>query len=78
MTEAIRVEYSKKTYLYVFCKKTALSIRYRLKVKGQRKLYHAINNQKKDEVGILILVKVAVRAGKIVRDKEKNFVMIKT
>lgn len=43
----------------------------RLKVKGQRQIYHANINQKKIGVDILILVKLDFRDGNKTRDKRK-------
>lgn len=43
----------------------------RLKVKGQRQIYHANINQKKIGVDILILVKLDFRDGSKTRDKRK-------
>ena len=42
----------------------------RLKVKGQRKIYHAKPNQKKARIVMLILDQADFRTRKIIRDKE--------
>ena len=48
----------------------------RLKVKGQRQIYHANINPKKIGVGILILVKLDFRDGNETRDKRKILLVI--
>ena len=50
---------------------------YRLKVKGQKKIFHANGNQKKAEVAILISDKIGYRIKTITRDKEGHYTMIK-
>ena len=50
-------------------KKPTININ-RLKVKGQEKICHANNNQKKGEVTILISDKVDLRGKNIIRNNE--------
>ena len=50
---------------------------YRLKVKGQKKLFHANGNQKKAGVAILISDKIDFKAKAVKRDKEGHYIMIK-
>ena len=46
---------------------------YRLKVRGQKKIFHANGNQKKAGVAILISDKIK----NVTRDKEGHYIMIK-
>ena len=50
---------------------------YRLKVKGQKKLFHANRDQKKAGVAILIPDKVDFKIKAMKRDKERHYIMIK-
>ena len=50
---------------------------YRLKVKGQKKIFHANRNQKKVGVAILISEKIDFKIKTITRDKEGHYIMIK-
>ena len=50
---------------------------YRLKVKGQKKIFHANGNQKKAGVAILISEKIDFKIKIIKRDKEGHYIMIK-
>ena len=50
---------------------------YRLKVRGQKKVFHANGNQKKAGVAILISDKINVKIKTITRDKEGHYIMFK-
>ena len=50
---------------------------YRLKVRGQKKIFHANGNQKKARVAILISDKIDFKIETITRDKEGRCIMIK-
>ena len=50
---------------------------YRLKVKGQKKTFHANGDQKKAEVVILISHKIDFEIKAMKRDKEGHYIMIK-
>ena len=50
---------------------------YRLKVRGWKKVFHAIGNQKKAGVAILISDKIDFKRKTIIRDKEGHYIMIK-
>ena len=50
---------------------------YRLKVRGENKMFHANGNQKKAGVAILISDKIDVKIRTITRDKEGHYIMIK-
>ena len=50
---------------------------YRLKVRGQKKLFHANGNQKKAGVAILISDKIDFKIKTVTRDKEGYYKMIK-
>ena len=49
---------------------------YRLKVRGQKKIFNANGNQKKARVAILISDKIDFKIKSITRDKEGNYIMI--
>ena len=49
---------------------------YRLKVRGQKKIFHANGNQKKAGVTILISDKIDFKKKTATRDKEGHYVMI--
>ena len=51
--------------------------RYRLKVKGWKKIYHANRDQKKAGVAILISDKIYFKTKAVKRDKEGHYIMIK-
>ena len=51
--------------------------RYRLKVRGWKKIFHANGNQKKAGVAILISDKIDVKIKTITRDKERHYIMVK-
>ena len=51
--------------------------RYRLKVRGWRKIFHANGNEKKAGVAILISDKIDFKIKTITRDKEGHYIMIK-
>ena len=48
---------------------------YRLKVKGQKKIFHAKGNQKKAGVAILISDKIDFEIKNVTRDKEGHYIM---
>ena len=50
---------------------------YRLKVSGQKTLFHVNGNQKKPGVAILISDKIGFKIKTITRDKEGHYIMIK-
>ena len=50
---------------------------YRLKVRGWKKIFHAIGNQKKAGVAILISDKIDFKTKTITRDKEGHYIMSK-
>ena len=50
---------------------------YRLKVRGQKKIFYANGNQKKAGVAILISDKIDFKMKTISRDKEGQYIMIK-
>ena len=50
---------------------------YKLKVRGQKKIFHVNGNQKKTGVTILISNKIDFEIKSITRDKEEHYVMIK-
>ena len=51
--------------------------RYRLQVRGWKKIFHANGNQKKAGVAILITEKIDFKIKTISRDKEGHYIMIK-
>ena len=50
---------------------------YRLKVRGQKNIFHANGKQKKAGVAILISNKIDINVKNITRDKEGHYIMIK-
>ena len=71
-------EWIKKTKTYIYAethfrpKNT-----YRLKVRGQKNIFHANGKQKKSGVAFLISDKIDLKIRKITREKEGHYVMIK-
>ena len=51
--------------------------RYRLKLRGWKKILHASRNQKKSRVAILISDKIDLKIKNIARDKEGHYIIIK-
>ena len=51
--------------------------KHRLKVKEWRKIYHSNTNQRKAGVTLVILDKADFRVRKIIRHKERYYIMIK-
>ena len=51
--------------------------KYRLKVKGWKKIFHGNGGQKKAGVAILISDKIDVKIKAVKRDKEGHYIMIK-
>ena len=70
--------YKNKTPIYV-AYKTHLKTgdTYRLKVKGQKKIFHANGDQKKAGVTILISDKIDFKTKAVKRDKEGHYIMNK-
>ena len=50
---------------------------YKLKVRGQKKIFHANRNQKTAGVAILISDKIDIKTKTITRDKEGHYIMIR-
>ena len=50
--------------------------KYRLKVRGWKKIFHANGNQNKGEVAILMSHKIDFKIKTITRDKEGHYIMI--
>ena len=50
---------------------------YRLKVRGWKNIFHANGKQKKAGVAIFISDKIDLKVKKIIRDKERYYIMIK-
>ena len=73
-------EWIQKQDLYIRClQETHFRPRdtYSLKVRGQKKLFHANGNQKKAGVEILISEKIDIKIKTITRDKEGHYIKIK-
>ena len=73
-------EWIQKQDPYICClQETHLKIRdkYRLKVKGWKKIFHANREQKKAGVAILISDKIDFKTKAVKRDKEGNYMRIK-
>ena len=70
--------YQNKTHIYAVYKKPTSDLKtYRLKVRGQKDIFHANGRQKKAGVAILISCKIDHKIKKITRDKEGHYIMIK-
>ena len=72
-------EWIQKQDPYICClQETHLRPRetYRLKVRGQKKIFHANGNQKKAGVAILKSYKIDFKIKTITRDKEGHYIMI--
>ena len=66
--------------IYICClKETHFRPRdtYRLKVRGQKKIFHANGNPKKAGVAILISDQIDLKIKDVTRDKEGHYIMIK-
>ena len=73
-------EWIHKQYSYICClQEIHLKTRdtYRLKVKGQEKIFHANRDQKKAGVAILISDNIDFETKAVKRDKERHYIMIK-
>ena len=69
--------YKNKIHIYAVCKKPISDLKiHRLKVRGQKYIFHANGKQKKARVSILISDKIDPKI-KIRRDKEGHYIMIK-
>jgi len=69
-----------KQDLYICClQETHLKTgdTYRLKVKGWEKIFHAIRDQKKAGIAILISDKIDFKTKAVKRDKEGHYIIIK-
>ena len=67
-----------KIPIYVFYKRpTSKQGTHRLKMKGQKKIFHANGDQKKAGVAILISDKRDYKIKAVKRDKEGHYIMIK-
>ena len=67
-----------KTHIYTVYKKPVRpKDTYRLKVRGQKNIFHANEKQKKAGVAILLLDKIDLKIKNIIRDKEGHYIMIK-
>ena len=49
---------------------------YRLKVRGQEKVFHTNGNDKKDGAAILISDKINFKTKTVIRDREGHYIMI--
>ena len=73
-------EWIQKQDPYICClQETYLKPRdtYRLKVNGQKKIFHANRDQKKAGITILILDEIDFKIKAVKRDKEGHYIMIK-
>ena len=67
-----------KTPIYaVYKRPTSKQGTHRLKVKGQKKIFHTNGDQKKAGVAILISDKIDFQIKAVKRDKEGHYIMIK-
>ena len=70
--------YKNKIHIYAVCKKPTSDLKiHRLKVRGQKYIFHANGKQKKAGIAIFILDKIDLKIKKITRDKEGHYIMIK-
>ena len=70
--------YKNKTPIYVVYKRpTSKQDTDRLKVNGQKKIFYANRDQKKEGVVILISDKIDFKTKAVKRDKEGHYIMIK-
>ena len=70
--------YKNKTHIYAVYKKPTSDLKtYRLKVRGQKDIFHANGRQKKAGVAILISDKTDFEIQNFTRDKDVHYITIK-
>ena len=70
--------YKNKTSIYaVYKRPTSKQGTHRLKMKGQKKIFHANRDQNKAGVAILISDKIDFKTKAVKRDKQGHYIMIK-
>ena len=70
--------YKNKIYIFADCKRPTLDLETHTDwVKGWKKIFHVNGNQKKARLAILISDKIDFKISNIVRDKERQYIIIK-